>query len=373
MDAAGKLHPQIGLRTQAVLAAELKSVDRLNAMAASIEALPTPSPMELPGFAAALRTDLPNSQDAWLSASAASEFGRAAAACGDMTKAELAVRKVTQSLLSVAPPVPATRKAVDANDTAETEMRRQLAAAMSLTSDDEITTTFRNYRRKIDQFAQAAEERRLLLIQRLARIARSGGTPAIQTVLKDSASGLLPELAVDPLSNIIAIASVRSGQTLPEITGVDPSLRIAVPARATALSEVTISPVLSRGWGQIEQANLIAALSEMEKGGELPGLREAVANEIAEFAAMKADSPEKMLAAVASMQNPVWREELYLNVGMLLARRGMAEQIEKWLDSASAMPATEQATLLYGIAVGMLQSPPAGPAAPTAEPNPANL
>lgn len=359
LDAAAAAHPMISARTQAVFAAELKSSERLNAVAPAIDTINPATPMPLPGFDVALRTELPNAQDAWLAAAAAAEFGRAAAVCGDGPKTEVAVRKLTASLMSIAPPTADARRAADANDRDEQGVRKQLAAALRISNDGELTTTFRNYRRKIDQLSQAAEERRLLLIERLSRITRAGGSPALQTVLKEANNTLLPELAVDTLSNLIAIAALRAGQTIPEITGVDPAMRIPVPARATALSEITVSPVLSSGWGHLGQSNYLAALTSLEKGGELPGFREAVANEIVEYAAERVEKPEQLLPAIAALQNPVWREEAYLNATTILARRGLAKQTETWIDGVSGMPPTEHVSGLYGIACGVLQQPPA--------------
>lgn len=354
--AAANANPMVGLRIRSVLAGNLKSAERLAAVEADFAAIPSPEPMTLPSAAEILQLNLSGIDAPVLTASAVTEYARAAAMCGDSAKADAGVRKLSAILLSLAPPTAGTRVASSEIESSEDSVKRRIAAEMRLATDSQITSTFRNYRRKVDQLAAAAESRRLMLTMKLGRVVRGGGVEPIQSLLADPASGLKAELMTDDLCGLLAAAAIQAGKEFPECAKPDTSLQVAKPGRVAEQHELTIAPKIAVGWLMAQQGRLANAVRIIEPGIDLPGLREAAINELLLFHIRKTPGkPESVYAAIGQISNPAWRENLLQSIGLLAVRGSAEKSAEAWIDSQSRMPPTEQVTALYGLAVGIAE------------------
>ena len=353
--AAATAHPMAALRVKAIIATERKQAELLAECKSEFAAIPgdTP-PLSIPPIADAIRMKVKSGDEERVSAAALTEYVRAAVACGDQALAEEGVRKLVSTMFQIAPPTAETRKAVLEVEQRENDIKRRIKSEMRISAETQVTSTFRNYRRKIDQLAVTAEERRLTLMHRLARIVRGGGVPAIQTVFDDPANGLRQEVMVDGLSGLLGAAATRVGTSFSASEGEDASLRVPLPNRTDALHEIRVSPLLVRAWQLGKNDRLPNALQTLGTGStDLPGLREAVLNEVVHFAALKAKTPEAVYKAVGILANPVWREEALQTAGRVFVERRMEKEAEAWLESENRMPPTEQVCAFYALAAGI--------------------
>lgn len=362
--AAAAVDSLAALRVRAVIAAEKKSAERLQAVSAAVAALQPGTPLSLPAIDKVLRLDLPEGSQQRLAAAALTEYVRAAVVCGDTASAENGLRKLTATLFELAPPAADVRRAVQELESREGDVRRRITSELRITSETEVTTAFRNYRRKLDQLATAAERRRLLLIQKLSRVVRAGGAESVQKILQDNSAGLREEVLVDELAGLLAAAAARTGKSLPEVETLDPALRVALPGRTQPLHEIRIGPLMLQAWNLTRQGQLPGATRLMSLGStDLPGLREAILNELVLFVAQQAEQPDPVYVGIGQIANPVWREEALTTAGRIFALRGLQSAAEKWIEAQSRMPSTEQVTAFYGLALGLIER--------TAQPTPA--
>lgn len=354
--AAAAVHPMAALRVQAVMAAERKSTGRLQASSAVVAGLQPGAPLSLPAIDKVLRMDLPDAFETRMKAAALTEFVRAAVVCGDSAKAEEGLRKLTATMFEIAPPTAETRRAVLEVETRDADVKRRINTELRITSETEVASTFRNYRRKVDQFALVAEERRLSLIQKLARVVRAGGVESVQAVLNDAAAGLRQEVLVDELAGLLAAAATRTGKAIPEVQRLDPALIVPLPERTKELHEIGVGPRMVQAWSQVQQGSMGNAAKVMEvRISELPGLREAVLNELVQYAASVAEKPDTVYAGIGQIANPVWREEALQTAGRAFALRGLEKPAVQWLEAENRMPSTEQVTAFYGLCIGTIE------------------
>ncbi len=354
--AAAAVHPMALLRIQSVIAAERKSTQRLQAVAPAVAAIQTQPPLAVPSIDKVLRMDLPDGFAQRMTAAALTDYARAAVLCGDVAGAEEGLRKLTAILFEIAPPAAETRAAVLEVEQREADVKRRINSDLRITSETEVASTFRNYRRKVDQIAVVAEERRLSLIQKLARVVRAGGVEPVRTVLNDPALGLKQEVLVDELAGLLAAAATRTGQSMPELEALDPALKVQLPDRTKELHEISVGPLAVNAWILVKQGRVPQAMKLISGGStDLPGLREAVLSEIVHYTATNAQSSELVYTGIGAISNPVWREEALQTAGRIFALRGMEKASETWIDAQNRMPPTEQVTAFYGLAIGLIE------------------
>ncbi len=354
--AVSTLNPMTVLRIKAIIAASTKQPELLAECTAGFGQVSTDIvPLQIPSIAETIRLNIKSGDSERLTAAALTEYVIAAVACDNQTLAEQGVRQLLAVMNQIVPPTVETRKAVQEVEKNESEVKRRIQSEMRIASDSQITSTFRNYRRKLDQLADTAEERRLTLILRLARIVRNGGIPAIQAVFDDASSGLRQEVMLDELSGMLAAAASRVGTSFSATENTDPALQVPLPKRTDALHEIRVGPLLVKASQLAKNNRLPNAIRLLETGSiDLPGLREAVLNELIYQSANKAENPSDVYSAIGLLGNSVWREEALQTAGYIFVKRGMEKQAEAWLEAENRMPPTEQVAGFYALAVGLI-------------------
>ncbi|MEZ6042908.1 MAG: zinc ribbon domain-containing protein [Planctomycetaceae bacterium] len=353
--AAAEVHPLVGARVKAIIASHRKSQESLTECDAILIQTPLNGERQtVPSIAETLQLTVRGSLEGDLAVAALTEFVQAAIACENNELAEKGLRRLVETAFRIAPPTAETRRAVQEVEKRDSEVKRRIRSEMRIASDTQVNTTFRNYRRKIDQLAVLAEERRLDLMVSLARIVRGGGVPVIQAVFDDASSGLKQEVMVDHLAGMLGAAATRTGTSFAASEESNGSLAVPLPQRTDALHEIIVGPRLVTAWQMARSNRLPEAVNALQRDVvELPGLREAVLNEIFFFAATNAESPEAVYKAVGAINNAVWREEVLQTIGRIFARRGLDNAAIAWLQAESRMPPTESVCGIYGLAVGL--------------------
>ena len=263
------------------------------------------------------------------------------------------MNRLLLDLSAAAPPTTSLRALTDEVTNTEAAFRKRLATELRVSVDD---STFRKYRRHLEQLATAAEDRRLLAVLLLSRIVRAGGVAVVQQAVNQSAE-LKQELLADELSGLIAVSARKAGNEFPEFFSPDKTLANGRARFGSSELIVGIAEVADLAWANREQ-NLSECLTALESGAgtSLPGLRQALVCELVDSMAKSCRDPVLVLNAIAKMQNGVWREEAYVIVGEIFADRQLDGKVDAWIASAK-IPPMEQIALLYGISLGILERP----------------
>ena len=215
------------------------------------------------------------------------EVVRAALICGDTEKAGSLITRLRAELDAAAPPTREVRVLTLEVSSNESAARQRIASDLKTTNSSLIDKTFKEYRRHLISDGNQsglfviAEDRRLRAIQLLSRIIRAGGAAVVQAALNDQASGWADEIMLDDLTGLLAVATLQSKQTLPEVMQPDPALKMERIEAGHAALVAKIAPVLASAWANRDK-QLAKALKALESGcgHELPGLRQACVNEL---------------------------------------------------------------------------------------------
>jgi hypothetical protein len=351
-EAAG---PQIALRVDALIAAETNDAELFATCRDRLAAQPLAEPAQLPSLSQLIRSSIPDfDRGPRLNAAAAAEVARAAVILNDQATAELGVRQLYLQLASIVPGTPDLRRMILELEQNESQVEKRIASELRISSSREVKAQFRRYRRALDQYASAAERRRLYLMQRLSRIVRAGGVEAVVAVMDDEKIALKQEIVMDELSRLLAASAARQSRKIEAIEQPDKSLIVKRPSRMEALPEAALSTTLVNAWSAADAGRLSAAVRSLGDGQNMPGFREALLNEIIEQASEEADDPAGIYSAIAVLRNPVWREETLQVASRILARRGLTKASQAWLDS-ERVPPTELVTAYYGLVLGLLE------------------
>lgn len=350
MDAASSL------RIRGAIAAATKDATKLEDCMAAIATLPPATPITLPTASQLVQDDVPDRSGLIYQAIADSEVVRAACVTGKAEHIATSIARMLSDLASIAPPTPLVRSPINEITFNEANFRKQLATELRVNDEATFAPMFRNYRRHLEQLARAAEDRRLVEILLLARITRAGGIPAIQQLIKDSAE-VKSDLFIDELSGLLAVSARSAGLAFPEVFAPETSLRQGRAMFGNAALIVPVAAAADQAWANRDQ-NLTACLKLLEVGAgtDLPGFRQAMACELVESAAITTLDPTTVLNAISQLQNGVWREESYIIAGRVFADRKIDKKADAWIPTVK-IPAMEQVSLLYGIALGILERP----------------
>ena len=348
--------PVIAVRVHAALAAASKNTTQLDAAIAAMNQLPAPEPVKMPTTQQIAEHYSSQRNDELLRATAVAEVVRAALICGDTEKANSSMTRLRAELDAAAPPTREVRMLTLEVAQNESAARQRISSDLKTTSSSLIDKSFKEYRRHlVSEGNQSglfviAEDRRLRAIQLLSRIIRAGGATVVQSALVDKASGWADEIMLDDLTGLLAVATLQSKQTFPEVMQPDPALKMDRIEAGHAALVARIAPVLATAWGNRDQ-HLAEGLKALENscGNELPGLRQSFVNELVASMANAAADPNYVLNAIGALQNGVWREEAYLIAGRSFANRSMEVAVQKWI-ADQRLPALEQITLTYGMA-----------------------
>lgn len=349
-------NPVITMRVQGAIAAASKNKAVLEAAMNVVTQLPIPDAVKLP-TTQQIAENYGSERDAeLLRAAAIAEVVRASLVCGETGKIAELMTRLRAELDAAAPSTREIRKLTLEVTHDESAARQRISRDLNTNNSALIDKTFKEYRRHLNNEGNQpglyiiVEERRLRATQLLARIIRAGGATVVQSALNDSASGWADEIMIDELTGLLAVATLQSNQTFPEVMQPNPALRMDGINVGRSLFLARISAFLAGAWVSRDK-NLAEGLKALENncGPEFPGLRQAYVNELVAHAARSAKDPKELLTAIGAIQNGAWREEAYFIAGRNFATRKMEASVEKWM-AEQRMPALEQITLIYGMA-----------------------
>jgi hypothetical protein len=351
-------NPVVALRVKGAVAAAQKNSAKLDACIADFAKLAPAAPVQMPAANQLVQDDVVDRDTFLLQAIAVAEVVRAGVTAGKTEQAAAAMTRLESELAAVAPSATAVRILINEIADNEAAFRRQLATELRVSDETTFNSMFRNYRRHLEQMARITEDRRLLQILLFSRVIRAGGINTIQTAMAASPE-LTQDLLLDELSGLMAVSARKTNQQFPEVFTPDPSLKKGRARFGNAALIVNIAATADKAWAS-HQTNLSASLKAMEKEAvsrnPLPGLCQAIASELVEFAALSTPDPGAVLTAISQMQNGVWREESYIIAGRVFADRKVDDKADAWL-SSTKVPAMEHIALLYGVSLGILERP----------------
>lgn len=349
-------NPVVAMQVHAALAAATKNTVQLDAAISAMAEFQAPEAMQTPttqqiadNYGAERRNEL-------LRATAMAEVVRAALICGDAEKARSSMIRLRAELNAAAPPTREVRVLTLEVSHNESAARQRIANDLKTSNSSQVDKAFKEYRRHLISDGNQsglfviAEDRRLRAIQLLSRIIHAGGAAVVQSAMADQASGWADEIMLDDLTGLLAVATLQSKQTLPEVMQPDPGLKMDRIEAGYAALVSKIAPVLATAWANRDK-QLAEALQALENGcgPELPGMRQAYVIELVSGMSRATADPGYVLTAIGALQNGDWREEAYLIAGRNFGNRNMEGAVEKWIDD-QRLPALEQITLMYGMA-----------------------
>ena len=315
--------------------------------------LPEVQPANLPDLAGIIRNKTPSLDSVTGQVDALADFAITAIVRSESEQATAAVERIGTLLRSEIPSTADVRKALTLVDTSDGVVKKQIAARFGISSDRDINARFRNYRTNLDKLGRVTETRHLYLVQILHRIIRSEGSDALNAALTSEGNSLLPELAVDSLSDLLKHASNANGKTLPALNNPDKSLAVSPSGRIDASEEGRIVPALLTAAKEIQSGNYIVGLRAMDSVRTLPGLRACLVNRMIEQAATKTSDAGSLLSAIESLETEIWQEDGLWIAAKLMTERGMLEDVEQWAGEAR-LQHTERASLMHGLAMGSM-------------------
>jgi len=338
-------------RTRAVLSMDA-AADAFWAKASEAAFAVSGTTMPMPDMAAVIATKTPDLSAVWLQAEGVADFAAACVKRGDEAAAIKNIQTIYYLVTSTLPPTADIRKASTEIEKNERRVQEQIEQELGLSDVGQVKTKFIAYRRGIDRFSRAAEERRLRLIAMLARVVSRQGAAAVQQAMAAN-DGLRQEIGLDGLSGLLFVAAACSGQDLPEASTVDPAIAVLISGRSDAVAEFAAVDGLvaaARTWHDDGTAKGVAAL---EKGTSVPGLRASTAVYIVACAAEKSDTPEGLLTTIGELKTPTWRESCYETVTRRMTRRGMLSEVLSAVNATTSTP-TQRVVAMYGTVRGSL-------------------
>ena len=354
-------NPVVAVQVHAALAAATKDTVQLDAAIAAMAEFPAPEASKMPTTQQITDNYGSERTNELLRATAVAEVVRAALICGDPEKARSSMIRLRAELNASGPPTREIRELTLEVSHNEADARQRIANDLNTSNSSQVDKAFKEYRRHLVSDGNQsglfviAENRRLRAMQLLSRIIHAGGATVVQSALADQASGWADEIMLDDLTGLLAVATLQSMQTLPEVMQPDPQLRMDSIQAGYAALVAKIAPVLASAWTNRDQ-QLTEALLNLENGcgPELPSMRQAYVNELVSSMARTTENPEYVLTAIGALENSVWREEAYLIAGRNFGNRNMEAAVEKWIAS-QRLPALEQITLMYGLAQVLIE------------------
>ncbi|MEY3458211.1 MAG: hypothetical protein RL215_1368, partial [Planctomycetota bacterium] len=341
------------LRVQAALVAVRGEASGLEASLGGLRGFADAGAYTIPDLPVLIQKDLPDRSQSLTALMAAGELLRSALILKNAEGATAAMAEVLRQASAAAPPTGAARDLLQQIRSDEAAVRKRIQTELRESDAGRLGTMYRTSLNRAGSLAQAAEDRRSLLVLLLCRAASVGGAGVVRQALKDSAE-LKAELLLDELRGLPAIAALAGGDSLPEL-GITEPATAAVAPRST-LSQMLVD--LGRAAGAaaaLEGVRPGDALQWLEQGVEpLPTLRAALALESVWRMGGSADVPA-LLGAVSNLRNGIWREEGFEAAGLVLGDRGLGGAVRDW-SAAAKISAQEQIALGYGLGLSQLRA-----------------
>ena len=352
--AAASNNAEVAMRTNAVLspgdAADAFWVKASEAGSAFSNA----ATMPMPDFEGVIASNTPDLSTVRLQAEGIADFATACLRRGDNAAAVKSIQSLYQVMTSVLPPTADVRKASTAIEKRDRDVQKQIASDLGLSDQGEVKTKFIAYRRGIDRFSRAAEERRLRLITMLARVVSRGGAATVQQAMA-SDEGLRQEVGLDRLSGLLYVAAACSGQDLPAALTVDPSLAVLISGRSDAVAEFAAVDSMVEAAQTYRNKNTAIAVKSLERGTSVPGLRAAMAVYLVACVAEKASAADVLLATIGELKDKTWQESCYETAARMMTRRGMLDEVLAALNGTIPKP-TPRLVALYGVVRGSIDA-----------------
>jgi hypothetical protein len=347
---------ELALRTRAVLSqGEAADAFWTNAADAA-SALSGATTMPMPDVAKVIAAKTPNLSAIRLQAESIADFAAACISKGDEAAAVKNIQIMYHLMTSTLPPTADIRKASNEIEKSERQVQKRIGTELGLSDVGQVKTKFIAYRRGIDRFSRAAEERRLRLITMLARVVDRNGASAVQQAMAAD-DGLRQEIGLDGLSGLLFVAAACSGQDLSEALTVDPSLTVLISGRTDAVAEFAAVDRLVAATQAYRTDGNATGVTELEakKASSVPGLRAATAVYIVASVADRATTPDVLFTTISELQDPALRESCYETVTRRLTRRGMLNEVLTALNGTILSP-TQRLVAMYGAVRGSLDA-----------------
>ncbi|MCP4784571.1 MAG: hypothetical protein GY903_10850 [Fuerstiella sp.] len=348
--AAATNGPAVALRTGAVLSQGDAADTFWSEASKAASTLSDSATMPMPDFEGIIAAKTPNLSALRLQAEGIADFATACVNKGDNATAVESIQTMYRVMTSVLPPTADIRRASTAIERNERQVQKQIADDLGLSDQGQVKTKFIAYRRGVDRFSRAAEERRLRLVAMLARVVGRGGAAVVQQAMAAD-DGLRQEVGLDRLGGLLFVAAACSGQDLPEARTVDTSLAVLISGRSDAVAEFAAVDGLVAAAEAYQTDGTARGVTALQKGSSVPGLRTATAVYLVACVAEKADTPDGLLRTVSELKDGAWREACYETVARTMTRRGMLNKVLTAVNGTISSP-TQRLVAMYGAVCG---------------------
>lgn len=288
-----------------------------------------------------------------LSAEALADFVVAAIKNGDNVAATAGIERIYSSLVSRLASTAELRRACGDFTNNEGKVRKRIAEELGLQEgSQQINSRFFAYRRGIDRQAAVAEQRRMALLQLLARVIRADGLSVVQAAMAAEDGLLKQEVCVDELKGLLSVAAASTGQAFPEMMQPNATLKVSI-ARVDLLPETQIAQPLATVWARFLSSSSSSAALSLETTRGLAGVRAVNAAYMTELASSSVPSASDQMTSIALLKDKRWREVCLEVATRILTNRGMLTDVQPSFGEAATNP-TQKVMALYGMVCGAL-------------------
>lgn len=346
LEQAAAVNPVIAFQTAAVLSLNQENEAAWQQAKSALQAMNKPRPAAFGSILQIIEADRPDLSGPIEQARPLAAVAAAAAIRNDSQTAAAALDQMISLLTSTVPPSAEVRKRALEIDRDSSGIKDRIAEALSL-SGNRITTQFIAYRKSIDRFARAAEDRRIYLLQLLSQVVQAGGAGAVKAALADQSSLLAQEVYVDALSGQLYVAAADAGEKFPEALQIPAELQVPIGRLRTndlPLEHQAIPPIAT-ALRKLMQTPSLKTLNDLSRVAAYPGLRSVVVARQAEQLARTSESPRPLLAAVLEISNQTWRQQNVQVVAAIFANRGVLKPLSLAIDQSALSPSQRVAAL----------------------------
>lgn len=346
LSAAEANSPHTGFLTAAILSRDPQDAAAWQKTQTALNGLKPPAPAAFGSIVQTIEADRPDLTQSFLTARPLAAAAAAAAAKNQPEVAAQALNSMVQVLSSTVPPSPDVREKALEIDRDSGGVKDRIADELSV-SGNRITTRFIAYRKSIDRYARAAEDRRIYLLQLLSHVIQSGGVEAVRTALTRQDSLLAREVFVDPLSGQLYIAALDSGLQLPEALQI-PSELVVPLGRLRSNDqplEHRVIPPTAAALQQYQKSPTTRALNALDQVAAYPGLRSVIVARETERLASAAEQPGTLLRALLDLRNQIWRQQNIQVAATVLANRDKLKSMRQAVEQLPLSPSQRVAAL----------------------------
>ena len=354
--AAAKKSPMISLQTSAVLARDSANGDAWTDASALFAAIEEPRTVTFGSIVDVIESERPELSEVMKTASAMAEYAIAANSRGDVAAATAAIHRLATVLTSTVPVSDEVRQKALKIDEDSNSVKRLVAKELSLSNGNQITSRFIAYRKSVDNFAIAAEVRRLHLLQLLGAIIQNGALDAVRGALVKTDSILAREVYVDELSGMLFVAAEEVGSAFPEILDGHENLHVAI-GRISSSDQMAAHKVVPATVSTLQKFSAtgdLNAVAELDRLLDQPGFRSAIFTRLIEKTAGQAKTNvSELLNSILQLNNDVWKQDAVDVSAIALVKNGRLNDLSTALDQLPVTP-LQRVTALFHIVRGKI-------------------